>query len=118
MKEIKSCLTTCGKKIRIYDVRFQYPDDRFVTYWVATLEKDNYYDDNENGFLIDGKRLCFRSARNVFYDIDMLTNGIEWLQYLRFHRAELHQKQQRQETPVPEFDDQIGSSTNMQERIT
>jgi len=118
MKEIKSCLTTCGKKIRIYDVHFQYPDDRFVTYWVATLEKDNYYDDNENGFLIDGKRLCFRSARNVFYDIDMLTNGIEWLQYLRFHRAELHQKQQRQETPVPEFDDQIGSSTNMQERIT
>jgi hypothetical protein len=87
MKEIKSCLTTCGKKIRIYDVHFQYSDCRFATYWVATLEQDNYYDDNDNGFLIDGKRLCFRSERNVFYDIDMLTNGLEWLQDLR-KRAE------------------------------
>jgi len=87
MKAIKSCLTTCGKKIRIYDLGFRYPDDRFATYWVATLERDDYYDDNEHGFLIDGKRLCFRSGRNVFYDIDMLTNGLEWLQDLR-KRAE------------------------------
>jgi hypothetical protein len=83
MKNIKSCLTTCGKEIRIYDVHFQYPDDRFVTYWVAELHLDNYYDESQNGFLIDGKRLCFRSARNVFYDIDMLTNGLDWLQDLR-----------------------------------
>lgn len=87
MKNIKSCLTTCGKEIRIYDVYFQYPDNRFVTYWVATLHLDNYYDEYENGFLIDGKRLCFRSSRNTFYDIDMLTNGLEWLQDLR-KRAE------------------------------
>jgi len=87
MKAIKSCLTTCGKKIRIYDLGFRYPDDRFATYWVATLERDDYYDDNEHGFLIDGKRLCFRNHKNIFYDIDMLTNGLEWLQDLR-NRAE------------------------------
>jgi hypothetical protein len=119
MKEIKSCLTTCGKEIRIYDVHFQYPDDRFVTYWVAELHLDNYYDESENGFLIDGKRLCFRSERNVFYDIDMLTNGLDWLQDLR-KRAEPDEsiKYRARVTPegwMPEFHKLMRASTNMQE---
>ncbi len=114
MRNIKSCLTTCGKEIRIYDVHFQYPDDRFVTYWVAELHLDNYYDESENGFLIDGKRLCFRSARNVFYDVDMLTNGLEWLQDLR-KRAEPDEsiKYRARVTPegcTPEFDKQMSIS--------
>jgi hypothetical protein len=119
MKEIKSCLTTCGKKIRIYDVHFQYSDCRFATYWVATLEQDNYYDDNDNGFLIDGKRLCFRSERNVFYDIDMLTNGLEWLQDLR-KRAEpdesiKYRARVKPEWWMPQPHKLMRASTNMQE---
>jgi hypothetical protein len=119
MRNIKSCLTTCGKEIRIYDVHFQYPDDRFVTYWVAELHLDNYYDESENGFLIDGKRLCFRSARNVFYDIDMLTNGLEWLQDLR-KRADKDENTKYKDRVIlkgwtPGLDKQMGPSKNMQE---
>ena len=101
MRNIKSCLTTCGKEIRIYDVHFKYPDDRFATYWVAELHLDNYYDESENGFLIDGKRLCFRSYKNVFYDIDMLTNGLDWLQDLR-NRADTDENTNYRAQVIPD----------------
>ena len=82
MKVIGYCKTISGETIEIYDVHFCYPDDRFATYWVAVLQKYHPFD-NVNGFLIDGKRLCFRDSKNNFHDIDMLTNGLEWLQKLR-----------------------------------
>ncbi len=82
MNLISYCKTISGETIEIYDVHFCYPNDRFATYWVAVLQKYQPCN-NVKGFLIDGKRLCFRDSKNNFHDIDMLTNGLEWLQKLR-----------------------------------
>ena len=80
MNQIKTCTTVCGKKIKIYDVHFKYPDNPFRTFWVAVLDGGIMH--SQNGFLIDGKRLCFSCGKD-FYDIDMLTNGLDWLNDLR-----------------------------------
>jgi len=80
MNQIQTCTTVCGKKIKIYDVHFKYPDNPFRTFWVAVLDGGIMH--SQNGFLIDGKRLCFTFGKD-FYDIDMLTNGLGWLIDLR-----------------------------------
>jgi hypothetical protein len=79
MNQIQTCRTVCKKKIKIYDVHFKYPDC-YRTFWVAVLEDGTMH--SQNGFLIDGKRLCFSCGKD-FYDIDMLTNGLDWLNDLR-----------------------------------
>jgi len=80
MKVIHTCLTVNGNRVFIYDMHFKYPDNPLTTFWVASL--GGIPSARKNGFLIDGKRLCFTSE-NDFYDIDMLTYGLDWLIDLR-----------------------------------
>lgn len=69
------CKTTEGDGIFVIQLSHR---STFETRWKAILEKNGH---QTLGDLIDGKRLCFRTPENVFFDIEM--GDSEWLKTLR-----------------------------------
>jgi hypothetical protein len=65
---------TKGEKINIYECFFTWPSDPFTQYWVAK------HSNGSDGFVIDGKRLCFKYAHESKWE-DL--NYSDWIQIIR-----------------------------------
>jgi hypothetical protein len=78
MKFIASTKNIKQEKINITNQFFSFPNSPFTFYYVA--QKEN----GTNGFVIDGKRLCFKYAHeNIWEDIDQFTLESGWIDKLR-----------------------------------
>lgn len=78
MKHLTTTLNTKQEIIYIYDQHFTFPNDPFTFYWVAKKENGDV------GFLIDGKRLCFKHAfKQEWEDIMFFQIDDQWLDLLR-----------------------------------
>jgi len=68
--------TESGRKVRVYNSFFNFPNDPFTVYWVAVDEDGNY------GFLVDGKALVFHKLGG-FSEFIRYIGDISWLENLR-----------------------------------
>ena len=69
---------TSEEKIYVYNCFFSWPSDPFTIYWVAK------HSNGADGFVIDGKRLCFKYAHeSKWEDLNFLYENGEWLNTMR-----------------------------------